>query len=108
MHAILLGLGNLKFFDSKRGLILVLPKNLFYLQHANPCCYYITGNAGHFDGQVSPLRYLKMAAEWYATAIKLSPKTAELHFQLGQVFEEQHYVQDVYGIKPSVSSSLLI
>ena len=49
-----------------------------------------------------------MAAEWFATAIKLSPKTAELHFQLGKVFEEQHYVQDVYGIKPSVSSALFI
>ena len=80
---------------------------LFFFK-TNPCCYYITGNAGHFDGEVSPLRYLEMAAEWFATAIKLSPKTAELHFQLGQVFEEQHYVQDVYGIKPSVSSALFI
>ena len=44
-----------------------------------------------------------MAAEWLATAIKLSPKKADLHFQLGQVLEEQHYVQDVYGIKPPVS-----
>ena len=81
---------------------------LFFFFKTNPSCYYITGNAGHFDGEVSPLRYLEMAAEWFATAIKLSPKTAELHFQLGQVLEEQHYVQDVYGIKPSVSSSLLI
>ena len=61
------------------------------------------GNAGHFDGEVSPLRYLEMAAEWFATAIKLSPKRADLHFQLGQVLEEQHYVQDLYGIKPPVS-----
>ena len=44
-----------------------------------------------------------MAAEWFATAIKLSPKRADLHFYLGQVFEEQHYVQDLYGIKPLVS-----
>ena len=44
-----------------------------------------------------------MAAEWFATAIKLSPKRADLHFQLGQVLEEQHYVQDLYGIKPPVS-----
>lgn len=61
------------------------------------------GNAGHFDGDVSPLRYLEMAAEWFSTAIKLSPEKADLHFQLGQVFEEQHYVQDLYGIKPLVS-----
>ena len=61
------------------------------------------GNAGHYDGEISPLRYLEKAAEWFATAIKLSPKKADLHFQLGQVLEEEHYVQDVYGIKPQVS-----
>ena len=43
-----------------------------------------------------------MASEWIASAIKLAPKKADLHFQLGQVLEEQHYVQDLYGIKPSV------
>lgn len=63
----------------------------------------LSGNAGHFDGEVSPLRYLEMAAEWFATAIKLSLKRADLHFQLGQVLEEQHYMQDLYGIKPPVS-----
>ena len=63
----------------------------------------LSGNAGHFDGEVSPLRYLEMAAEWFAIAIKLSPKRGDLHFQLGQVLEEQHYVQDLYGIKPAVS-----
>ena len=67
----------------------------------------LSGNAGHFDGEVSPLRYLEMAAEWFATAIKLSPKRADLHFQLGQVLEEQHYVQDLYGIKPPVSWLIL-
>ena len=65
--------------------------------------FNLSGNAGHFDGEVSPLRYLEMAAEWFATAIKLSPKRADLHSQLGQVLEEQHYVQDLYGIKPPVS-----
>ena len=43
-----------------------------------------------------------MAAEWIVTAIKLSPKKAELHFQLEYVLEEQHYVQDLNGIKPPV------
>ncbi|XP_068729619.1 uncharacterized protein [Montipora capricornis] len=62
------------------------------------------GSAGHFHGEVSPLRYLEMASEWIASAIKLAPKKADLHFQLGQVLEEQHYVQDLYGIKPSKSS----
>ena len=49
-----------------------------------------------------------MAAEWFATAIKLSPKKAELHFQLGQVLEEQHYVQDLYGIKLPVSHLIVL
>ena len=43
-----------------------------------------------------------MAAEWIVTAFKLSPRKAELHFQLEQVLEEQHYAQDLNGIKPPV------
>lgn len=49
-----------------------------------------------------------MASEWFASAIKLSPKKAELHFQLAQVLEEQHYIQDLYGIKPPVSFFVVI
>ena len=49
-----------------------------------------------------------MASEWFASAIKLSPKKAELHFQLAQVLEEQHYIQDLYGIKLPVSFFVVI
>ena len=61
-----------------------------------------TGCAGQFKGDVSPLRYLEIAAEWYATAIKVKPKDAKLHFSLAQVLEEQFYCEDLYGIKPQL------
>ena len=70
--------------------------------------FFLIGNAGNFDGDISPLRFLEMASEWFASAIKLSPKKAELHFQLAQVLEEQHYIQDLYGIKPPVGFFVVI
>lgn len=98
------GRGEVLIFWEQRYIdVCYLVYQIFYFR-----CYKFSGNAGHYDGEVSPLRYLEMAAEWLATAIKLSPKKADLHFQLGQVLEEQHYVQDLYGIKPSVSVFLVI
>lgn len=48
------------------------------------------------------MRYLKTASEVYATAIKLSPKEAKLHFKLGQILEEMHFVEDCFGFKQEV------
>ena len=48
------------------------------------------------------MKYLKTASELYATAIKLSPKNARLHFRLGQILEEMHFVEDCFGFKQEV------
>jgi hypothetical protein len=72
--------------------------------HCLKVCALFTGCAGHFSGDISPLHLLNSAAEWYATAIKLEPKDADLHFRLAQIFEELYYAQDLYGLKPQVDS----
>ena len=63
---------------------------------------HFLGNAGNFDGDISSLTFFEIASEWFDTAIKLSPKKADLRFQLAQVLEEQHYTHDLFGIKPLV------
>ena len=60
------------------------------------------GQSRHCDSNSSPMRYLKTASEVYATAIKLSPKEAKLHFKLGQILEEMHFVEDCFGFKQEV------
>lgn len=57
------------------------------------------GSARKFDGDISPLRFLEIAFEWFATANKPSPKKTELHFQLVQVLEEQHCIQDINPLR---------
>ncbi|XP_028398612.1 uncharacterized protein LOC114522180 [Dendronephthya gigantea] len=57
------------------------------------------GQSRHCDSSSSPMKYLKTASEVYATAIKLSPKDAKLHFKLGQILEEMHFVEDCFGFK---------
>lgn len=56
------------------------------------------------------MKYLKAASELYATAIKLSPKDAKLHFKLGQILEEKYFVEDCFGFKQEVirCNSLLL
>ncbi|XP_034753536.1 uncharacterized protein LOC117960084 isoform X2 [Etheostoma cragini] len=55
------------------------------------------------DGQ-SPLHSLEQAAVHYASAIRLSPRDARLHFLLGLVLEEQHYATEMYGLQRKVDS----
>lgn len=55
------------------------------------------------EGQ-SPLTSLQQATVHYASAIRLSPKEARLHFLLGLTLEEQHYATEMYGLQKMVRS----
>ena len=60
------------------------------------------GQSRHCDSASSPMKYLKSASELYATAIKFSSKDAKIHFKLGQILEEMHFVEDCFGFKQEV------
>lgn len=55
----------------------------------------------------SPLDYLMHAVHCYACAIKNRPKDSNLHLQLGLVLEERYLAEDIFGLKPSVSSWII-
>ena len=50
----------------------------------------------------SPLDFLQHAIFCYASAIKIQPKDASLHLNLGFVLEERYLAEDLYGLKPTV------
>lgn len=53
----------------------------------------------HNEAEHSPLYCLEQAAIHYATAIKLKPQNAKLHFLLGQTLKEFYYAEEMYGKK---------
>ncbi|KAK2896317.1 hypothetical protein Q8A67_010805 [Cirrhinus molitorella] len=57
------------------------------------------GDMMQYDPGQSPLDDLEQAAIHYATAIKVKPHDAELHFRLGQTLEEHYYATEMYGLK---------
>lgn len=74
--------------------------------HTHAIIAIFPGQSRHCDSGSSPMKYLKTASELYATAIKLSSKDAKLHFKLGQILEEMHFVEDCFGFKQEVLSDL--
>ncbi|XP_063774475.1 uncharacterized protein LOC134910412 isoform X2 [Pseudophryne corroboree] len=50
----------------------------------------------------SPLDALSQAAMAYASAIKLNPKSPNLHFHLATVLEEFYYAAKMYGIRKKI------
>ncbi|XP_053316215.1 uncharacterized protein LOC128483919 [Spea bombifrons] len=62
-------------------------------------CLSIPGDALHYQEGTSPLDALHQAAVAYASAIKLKPRDAKLHFQLGMVLEEHYYAEKIYGLR---------
>ncbi|XP_029449455.1 uncharacterized protein LOC115087006 isoform X2 [Rhinatrema bivittatum] len=57
------------------------------------------GEVFTYEEECLPLGALHQAAIAYASAIKLKPKDANLHFQLGLVLEEHYYAAEIYGLK---------
>jgi hypothetical protein len=51
--------------------------------------------------------YLQQAIHCYATAIKLKPKDANFHLQLGMLLEEKYYIEDIFGLKKEVQADNL-
>ncbi len=73
-----------------------------------PIIVIFSGQSRHCDSSSSPMKYLKAASELYATAIKLSPKDAKLHFKLGQILEEIHFVEDCFGFQQEVPVATML
>ena len=61
-----------------------------------------TGDTVHYEDGQSPFHSLEEAAVNYASAIRLSPRDARLHFLLGLALEEQHYATEMYGLQRKV------
>nr|XP_033794691.1 uncharacterized protein LOC117357752 [Geotrypetes seraphini] len=57
------------------------------------------GDVYSYEEQLLPLDALHQAAIVYASAIKLKPKDANLHFKLGLVLEEHYYAAEIHGLK---------
>ncbi|XP_058651185.1 uncharacterized protein LOC131551945 isoform X2 [Onychostoma macrolepis] len=57
------------------------------------------GDVMQYDPGQSPLDHLEQAAVHYASAIKVKPHNAKLHFLLGQTLEEHYYATEMYGLK---------
>jgi len=46
--------------------------------------------------------HLQQATFCYASALKLKPRDANLHLQLGMLLEEKYYIEDMFGLKKEV------
>ncbi len=66
-----------------------------------------TGDMLQYEEGQSPLHSLEQAAVHYASAIRLNPSQARLHFLLGVVLEEQYYATEMYGLQRKVVSDKL-
>ncbi|KAH3850613.1 hypothetical protein DPMN_093037 [Dreissena polymorpha] len=57
------------------------------------------------DGE-SPMDHLQQATYCYASALKLKPKDASVHLQLGMLLEEKYYIEDMFGLKKETHNDL--
>lgn len=63
------------------------------------------GDVLQYEESQSPLHSLEQAAIHFASAIRLSPRDARLHFLLGLVLEEQYYATGLYGLQTTVAAT---
>ncbi|XP_051772833.1 uncharacterized protein LOC127524863 isoform X1 [Ctenopharyngodon idella] len=57
------------------------------------------GDMMRCDPGQSPLDHLEQAAIHYATAVKIKPHNAKLHFLLGLTLEEHYFATEMYGLR---------
>lgn len=66
------------------------------------CKNYFSDQTRQWPDGESPMDFLQQAIYCYATAVKVKPKDANLHLQLGMLLEEKYYIEDIFGLKKEV------